>query len=106
MTPHLELHDPALAGDDVVCDGVDLPAVIAATHHHAVRRAAETLHRALVREQPVVTHWWRERGRERGREREGERGSERERERGGERERGRDRWRKGEREREKGNMQV
>lgn len=54
---YLELHDPALVWDDVVRDGVHLPAVGVAAHHHSIRGAAEALHRAVLREEPVVAHW-------------------------------------------------
>lgn len=53
---YLELHDPALVWDDVVRDGVNLPAVGVAAHHHSIRGAAETLHRAVLGEEPVVAH--------------------------------------------------
>lgn len=53
---YLELHDPALVWNYVVRDGVDLPAVSVAAHHHSIRGVAETLHGAVLGEQPVVAH--------------------------------------------------
>lgn len=44
LISYLELHDPALVRNNIMCDGIDLSPISAATHHHPIRRAAETLY--------------------------------------------------------------
>ena len=48
MTDYLELHDPALLGDDVLRDSIDLSAVVVTAHHDSIRGAAETLDRTVL----------------------------------------------------------
>lgn len=44
LISYLELHDPALVRNNIMCDSIHLSPISIATHHHSIRRAAETLH--------------------------------------------------------------
>lgn len=48
LVSYLELHDPALVGNNVMCDSIHLSPISIATHHYSIRRAAETLHGAIL----------------------------------------------------------
>lgn len=53
---HLELHDPAFSGSQVVGHCVHLSSVMAATDHDTVRGVAEPFYCAVIMKQPVLIH--------------------------------------------------